>query len=85
MMCMMKMMFMWYGPFNWLLFFLIIGVAIYLFIKYKLVVTTKDTRKEISSGTSGGESALGILEKRFARGEITEQEFERIRKRLEET
>jgi putative membrane protein len=81
----MKLMFMWYGPFNFLLFFLIIGVAIYLFIKYKLVITTKDARKQISSGTVGGDSALGILEKRFARGEITEHEFERIKKRLEET
>ncbi|MGQ3684668.1 MAG: SHOCT domain-containing protein [Candidatus Loosdrechtia sp.] len=78
---------MWYGPFNWLLFFLVIGVALYLFVKYKLVITTKEVRKQLSSGSSaiGGESPLGILEKRFARGEITEQEFERMKKKLEET
>jgi putative membrane protein len=76
-------MFWGFGPFNWLIFFLVIGVAIYLFIKYKLVITTKDMRKNIEGDTK--QSPLEILQRRFARGEITEQEFERIKKRLEET
>lgn len=76
-------MFWGFDPFTWLIFFFIIGVAVYLLIKYELVVTTKGVRKSLETETK--ESALEILEKRLARGEVTEEEFERIKKKLEET
>lgn len=76
-------MMFWYGPFTWLIFFLVIGVVVYLFIKYRLVVTTRGTRKALNGDT--GDSPLEILEKRLAKGEITAEEFERVKKKLEET
>ncbi|MCF6157122.1 MAG: SHOCT domain-containing protein [wastewater metagenome] len=76
-------MFWWYGPFTWLIFFLVVGVVVYLVIKYKLKLTTRNGRRDFIRDT--GESALETLEKRLARGEITEEEFDRIRKKLDET
>jgi putative membrane protein len=36
-----------------------------------------------SSTTAHGESALDLLKKRYARGEISREEFERIKKEIE--
>ena len=38
-----------------------------------------------TSGPSGGDSALAILRERFARGELTQDEYEQARKTLTET
>lgn len=80
-------MFWLHGPFTWLLFFFVIGIVVYLIIKYELVITGRGTKKSLGGDIGGdtGESPLEILEKRLARGEITEEEFERIKKKLEET
>ncbi|MGQ3684669.1 MAG: SHOCT domain-containing protein [Candidatus Loosdrechtia sp.] len=80
-------MFWFYDPFTWLIFFLVIGLGVYLIVKYELVVMGKKS-KDITTDTTdfaSGESPLEILEKRFARGEITEHEFERMKKKIEET
>lgn len=82
MMWVMKMMVMLYAPLNWLLFFLIAGIALYVFIKYKVAKATRTARKEIGKGNFRRESAVEILEKRFARGEITEQEFIRLKGKI---
>ncbi|TLD41778.1 MAG: hypothetical protein JETT_1933 [Candidatus Jettenia ecosi] len=74
-------MFGLYGPFSWLLFFLVIGMVVYLVIKYAPIVTKRGARKSLIGNV--GESPLEILEKRFARGEITEEEFDKIKKKLE--
>jgi len=62
------------GMFLGLLFWIFIIVVAYLLIKW-LVEQNK---------TRGGEekSALEIAKVRFAKGEITEEEFEEIKKRL---
>ncbi len=80
-------MFWWFDPFTWLIFFFVIGIAVYLIIKYELVVTSRGAQKKLGADTSESskESALELLEKRLARGEITETEFEKIKKKLEET
>lgn len=80
-------MFWWWDPFSWLIFFFVIGIAVYLIIKYELVVASRGAQKKFDAGTSESskESALELLEKRLAKGEITELEFERIKKKLEET
>lgn len=74
-------MFGLYGPFSWLLFFLVIGLVAYLVIKYTPILTKRGAKKSLIG--SVGESPLEILEKRFARGEITEEEFDKIKKKLE--
>lgn len=77
-------MFFWYGPFTWLVFFLVIGGAVYLFIKYEITITgAKRSEKDSDRGELHGESPLEILEKRLARGEITIEEFEKIKKDIE--
>lgn len=80
-------MFWMWDPFSWLIFFFVIGIAVYLIIKYELVITSRGAQKKPGADTpeSSRESALELLEKRLAKGEITEIEFERIKKKLEET
>ncbi|GAB60997.1 MAG: SHOCT domain-containing protein [Candidatus Jettenia sp.] len=74
-------MFWFHGPFSWLLFFLVIGMVAYLVIRYTPILTKRGAKKSLAG--SVGESPLEILEKRFARGEITEEEFDKIKKKLE--
>jgi putative membrane protein len=72
-------MFGWHGyggGFMWIFWILVIGALIWL------VVTASRDR---GSGVSGrDESALEILRRRYARGEIDRDEFEQKKKDLEE-
>jgi putative membrane protein len=55
----------------WIIVIALIGVLIYLFIK---------TQKGKAGST---ETPLEILKKRYARGEITKEDFDRTKKDLE--
>ena len=57
----------------WILLLVIIAIAVYLVIESQRSKTESDK-----------EAPLEILKKRFARGEITKQEFEEIKRKLEE-
>ncbi len=60
------------GAFMWLIGILIIGLVIYLII---------------GGGTSAGkreDEALRILKNRLAKGEITKEEYEELKRKLEE-
>jgi putative membrane protein len=61
------------GMFMWILFLIVIGVVLYAVI-----------RGTQSSGTAGtsGETPLDILKKRYAKGEITEDQLEQMKKDL---
>jgi putative membrane protein len=61
------------GAFMWLIFLVLIGVVIYF------VVRGEKWMKHSGSD----ESALDILKKRYAKGEITKQEYEKIKKELD--
>jgi len=64
------------GGFMWIFWVLIIVV---------IVVVLKTVTGNDSQGTATkGDSPLEILQKRYARGEIEEEEFNRRRKKLEE-
>lgn len=60
-----------YGGGMWIIFIIIIGIlALYLFRAGRL-------------GGGSSETPLDILKKRYAKGEISREEFERVRKELE--
>ena len=61
------------GVFMWLLFLLLIGVVIYFVVRGE---------KWMKRGGSD-ETPLDILKKRYARGEITRQEYEAMKKDLQ--
>lgn len=60
----------------WLIFFIVAGFAIYIII-------IKSKAKETNKRLSLNESPMDILKRRLARGEITEGEFERLKKDME--
>ena len=61
------------GGYMWIILLIIIGVVVYLIIQ-----NTK------SKTDSDQETPLDILKKRFAKGEITKEQFEEMKKKLEE-
>lgn len=62
------------GMFFGLIFWIIIIVGVYLLIKYLIEQNKARTGEE--------KSALDIAKERYAKGEITKEEFEEMKKRL---
>jgi len=62
------------GGFMWLIVLLLVGVVIYFLLQ---------TSKSKSSDVSTTETPLDILKKRYAKGEIEKEEFDRKKKDLE--
>lgn len=60
------------GATMWIVYLILIGIIIYL------IISTQRRIKE------EGETALEILKKRYAKGEITKEEFKKIKKDLED-
>jgi len=67
----------WFGGIIMVIFWIAVIVGIVLLIRW-LIISTRTT----SHGTSSGDSALEILKRRYARGEIDKQEFEEKKKDL---
>lgn len=61
------------GIFMWLLLLIIIGIAVYFFMQTMKLKGTSDSYHE---------TPLEILKKRYARGEISKEEFDRIKNDL---
>ena len=61
------------GMFMWLIFLVVLAVAIYF-----IVVVAKNK----NLGGHAPETPLEILKKRYAKGEITKEEFDRMKKDL---
>jgi len=66
----------WGGMFMGLLFLLFIGLIVYLIAK-----STKTTPTEVSFKEN---TSLEILKRRYARGEINKEEYDRIKKDLQD-
>jgi putative membrane protein len=64
----------WYGGCMWLILLLAAGVGVYLLIK---------SGKLGDTNVSTTETALDILKKRYARGEINKEEYEQKKKDME--
>jgi putative membrane protein len=62
------------GWLMWILFIVLIVIVVYLLVQ---------TPKRHDSGSAGGETPLQILKKRYAKGEISKEDFDRMRKDLE--
>jgi putative membrane protein len=62
------------GMFMWIILLIIIGAVIYFFVQ---------AQKRKSQTQIQNESHLDILKKRYAKGEIEKEEYERIKKDLE--
>jgi len=62
------------GFFMWILFLIVVVFLIYF------IVQTSQKTKDL---TMQSESALDLLKKRYAKGEITGEEYEKIKKDLE--
>jgi putative membrane protein len=57
------------GWFVWLLLVIVVAIAIYYFVQAQKGGSVRDT-------------SLGILKKRYAKGEITKEEYDRIKRDL---
>jgi len=64
---------MWFG---WIFWIIIIVVFVWVVIQYN------NRYQQRPPGDKPGESAMDILKKRYAKGEITKDEFERMKKDL---
>jgi putative membrane protein len=62
------------GMFMWILFVIVIGVVAYFIIQGARART---------SGTTPQETPLDILKKRYAKGEIAKEEYEKMKKDLD--
>jgi putative membrane protein len=60
------------GPLMWILWILVIGVVIYLLVNY--------SKKQTSDHE---ETPLDILQKRYAKGEISGEEYEQMKQNLQ--
>ena len=58
----------WGMGFGWILGPLVLGVLIWVIVRF--------VNQSNESGRPGGNSALDILKERYARGEISKEEFE---------
>jgi putative membrane protein len=67
----------WFGPFGMLLFWTVLIVAIVLILR-GVIGGRKDAHRDTPL-----ETALDLLKKRYASGEITKDEFDAIKKDLE--
>ena len=62
------------GMFMWIIFLIVIGVLIYFIVQ---------AQKTKGQTPTQNESHLDILKKRYAKGEIAKEEYERMKKDLE--
>jgi putative membrane protein len=63
------------GMFMWLILLILAGVIVYFIFER--------SRRSRTPGGAAGESPVDILKRRYASGEITREEFDRLKKEIE--
>lgn len=63
------------GMFMWLILLILAGVIVYFIFER--------SRRSRTPGGATGESPVDILKRRYASGEITREEFDRLKKEIE--
>jgi putative membrane protein len=72
------------GMMVWGLFSMLLGlVVLFLFILAAAYAVKRVWDQRPSNMPGRGESALDILKKRYAKGEMSREEFERVRKEID--
>ena len=72
------MNFWWGGAFMWIVFLIVIVVVIYFVLQ-----SAKRTSRDSSLRETPRETSIDILKRRYARGDISKEEFEQMKKDLE--
>jgi len=62
------------GMFMWIIFLIVIGLLVYFFVQ---------NQKTKGQTPAQGESHLDILKKRYAKGEISKEDYDRMKRDLE--
>ena len=62
------------GMFMWIIFLIVIGLLVYFILR---------SQKTKGQTPAQGESHLDILKKRYAKGEISKEDFDRMKRDLE--
>ncbi len=62
------------GMFMWIIFLIVVGLLIYFFVRIQ---------KTKAQTPAQGETHMDILKKRYAKGEISKEDFERMKRDLE--
>ena len=60
------------------------GLMLVLLLALVFIILTRIGRKSPTSGSAHEDSALEILKKRYARGEVNKEEYERIKRDINE-
>jgi putative membrane protein len=72
------MNFWWGGAFMWIVFLIVIVVVVYFVLQ-----STRPRSYDSSFRETPRETSIDILKRRYARGEISKEEFEQMKKDLE--
>ena len=72
------MNFWWGGAFMWIVFLIVIVVVVYFVLQ-----STRPRSYDSSLRETPRETSIDILKRRYARGEISKEEFEQMKKDLE--
>jgi putative membrane protein len=71
------------GMMLWMFFSFLFGLLVLVLVVLGAVHLGRRMWGQRSESTEGRESALDILKKRYARGELSREEFERVKKEIE--
>ena len=70
------------GGFGWMVIMPVLGIIVLGLIIWAVVVAVRGSSESRSSDSSKVDSALEVLKRRYARGEITKEEYQEKKKDL---